>query len=272
MSKPNTVAKLKVGSMKDPPSDALDKKVQTELKFARLVTPKTTKRNTKISPSTIIDLTLTEPKPFFVIKNEHPLFFSYDPRGNKKIKKAGIDYCEHCLCPSQYCAEVVFGSMTSKRTMSLIKHEGIDYYDDEDDIATEYAKIYTNFVVNKMSWNNISFRFFDEDIPLGIPRCMQMGSLTQLCTRVQKKRDKEADAVWSADLDLTEKELDDFVAKNCKKIHDTPPREPDEDIVIKENVDESSIVKRTAVEQASDVGPMFKRMKQKIREYTTGEV
>ena len=278
MSNSYTVAKLEVvKSERNIPlhstlCDVPTPKAASKLKSNRLVSPTSAKNNTKTSPSSVIDITGSEPAPLFIIKNEHPLFFSYDPRGTKKIKRSGIDYCEDCLCPKKYCAEVVFGTMTAKRTMSLLKQEGLDDYDDEDDIATEYSKVYTNFIINKMSWNNISFRYFDDDIPLGSPRCMQRGSLTQLCYEVQEKRDEDADAVWGGDLDMSEKELDDFVATVVLNRNGPPPPEDGKDSDIEDCIDVSSVAKRTAIEQASDVGPMFKRMKQKLRAYTTSEV
>jgi hypothetical protein len=259
----------KVKDICDIPDTAVASKRKVD--DSRLVSPTARKRNTKTS-SSIIDLTGgKEPTPLFLIKNKHPLFFTYDPRGTKKIKTMGIDYCKYCLCPKKYCAEEVYGKMTSKRTLHLMKLEGLDDYDDDDDIKEKYASVYTMFVKSKMMWNNISFKRFDEDDTVRIPGCMERGSLSYLYRDVEKKREAEADAVWDHDsLDLTKKELDNFVASVVpgRGVKEVPEEEKGSDSVS----DEVDVKARTVIEQASDIGPMFKLMKKKLKEYTTADI
>ena len=262
----------KVKDICDIPEPTVASKRKVEA--SRLVSPRPRKRNTKTS-SSVIDLSGTpEPTPLFLIRNKHPLFFSYDPRGTKKIKTMGIEFCKDCLCPKKYCAEIVYGKMTARRTLNLMQREGLDDYDDNDDISTEFAEVYTMFIKGKMMWNNISFKRFNEDKSVKVPGCMIRGSLSYLFTEVQKRRDADADAVWDDGLDLTEKELDAFVASVVPgRDSKQPSEEEDGGMDMSDSVTTVAMVEsRTAIEQASDIGPMFKLMKRKLREYTTADV
>lgn len=73
--------------------------------------------------------------PYFYIKNSYPLFYSYDPRGDKRLAESYL-LCDDCTCPIIYCADRVIGQVAATRTLAQIKEEDIQDYED-DDILSE---------------------------------------------------------------------------------------------------------------------------------------
>ena len=73
---------------------------------------------------------------------------------------------------------------------------------------------------------------------------------------------------------MTEKELDAFVASVVPgRGGKEPPDEENGEVVMSDKVINGAVVEtRTVCEQVVDVSPMFKRLKKKIKEYTTADV
>ena len=70
-----------------------------------------------------------------------------------------------------------------KRTLYKLCKEGIEGYDDEEDIEIEFKDVYNSFLPDMMMWNNISFN------------CSHNYHLP------------EADTGWDAELNLTGEEM-----------------------------------------------------------------
>ena len=189
--------------------------------------------------------------PFKDIKELHPLFFSYDPRGLECVPLPH-GFCPMCRCPSNYCAEIVMGEMCCDDTLAQLE------FDDktERELVTMtkdlFAKVYTEAVLSKMRWNQIE----DEDrirntVTLIPPRCMRKNSRRRV-------------------LSVLKSYMEGKTHVHCYRKYDSESDEED-DVPNKKNCDEADsddesveLVSRTAVEQAKDVGPMFRVVKDMI--------
>ena len=161
----------------------------------------------------IVDLTtprlqdLLPGTPYHSIKNSHSLFFMYDPRGfSKRTLPEG--YCRACRCPKNYCAEIVYGRVCSKRVEFLIGEKGTINVN-EDVIIDLFEKVYSINISAHLMRNGIKF---SEELQMDIPRCMKRQSLKRLIKKVEGLNVEDDGLNWS-DYDMTVKELDEFAAK-----------------------------------------------------------
>ena len=62
---------------------------------------------------------------FFTIQMYNKEYFSYDPRGDPHIRDTFLPtpHCNLCLCPSQYCCNVVVGPIVVRHTETLIYNQ-----------------------------------------------------------------------------------------------------------------------------------------------------
>ena len=158
----------------------------------------------------VIDLTtftheeeLLPGTPLEVIKNQHSLFYRYDPRGYKPKKKLPSGYCLHCRCPNSYCAEQIFGKMCAGHGYSILLENGCHKEFDSSDVRFFYQKAYTAAVSSKMRWNKISFGCEHTTMTLfDVPECIKRGSLRYLQLEFQRDKKLEANYPDHADLDI----------------------------------------------------------------------
>jgi hypothetical protein len=153
-----------------------------------LVTPiDSIKKPNKGRPSdskSYIDLT-EDALSVFVIRNQHTLFFSYDPTGSNDHNKVGIAMCDMCDCPQIYCSNIVFGDLAATRAMSLMKDNDIHSYDGDDEVGKVFENEYKKLVISNMIWNNIRCKDIDNmEQSIHLPMCIIQGSLTRLCRDV----------------------------------------------------------------------------------------
>ena len=148
----------------------------------------------------VVDLTL--PPSLEAIKKDLPVFFTYDPTGEKDKSKITSGFCNHCLCPKPYCVDVVFGPMCYKHVERLICRLGFDEYEEERDIKRSYRSIYTDLIKSKMLMNNISFKDVHDIEYMKLPRCIRNGTLHKLIDDVNEWKDREDEGCWS-ELDAT---------------------------------------------------------------------
>ena len=247
-----------------------------------VVTPPTAAKKQKViskgtNVTSSIDLTgdVVVANPYFVIKNQNALFYSYDPRGDKSLGDSVL-LCNDCNCPVIYCSDSTIGQLAAKRTLVQIQEEDVQEYDDQQDIITEFNDIYTQLIKNKMIWNNIPFKPVQMQLQLCLPECVVQGSLKMLCEDVKQIREKEADHEWlGLDIGSDDEEYElspsatmstrKMIAKaQAEKVMRTGP------VVIKIptllNTGPSPGVKQT-----SDVSPLFKAIKMKVKEWNNKE-
>ena len=130
------------------------------------------------------------------IKASHKLFFTYDPRGYKP-GKLPVGYCEFCLCPDEYCAEIVFGVMTTNHSLTKAYGRSTTWnLEEKCDMKRIFDEAYTEAVYSKLRWNG--FDLNEEQIDesyhqIKIPRCMKMGSLKKFYKMIQRNNDREAE-------------------------------------------------------------------------------
>ena len=90
-----------------------------------------------------------------VIRKQHSLYFSYDPRGLNAKTVLPHGYCEGCRCPDSYCADKVFGSVTYDHAFDMLLEKGsLEEFDKEDWVEC-FMDAYTKEVEHKMRWNGI---------------------------------------------------------------------------------------------------------------------
>ena len=133
--------------------------------------------------------------PYFVIKNQNALFYSYDQRGDKSLSDSVL-LCNNCNCPAIYCSDSIIGQLAAKRTLVKIQEEDVQEYDNQEDIITEFHDVYTQLVKNKMIWNNIPFKTVHMQLQLCLPECVVQGSLKMLCEDVKKTREEDVEQEW----------------------------------------------------------------------------
>jgi hypothetical protein len=152
----------------------------------------------QVSPSSchdskIVDLTL--PPTIKQIKKDLPIFFTYDPNGEKDKSKVTKDYCDDCICPQPYCVDTLYGPLCYKHVEGLIARLGFDEYEKERDIKRSFRSIYTDLIKSKVLMNNISFDGVHHIEYMNLPSCIKNGNLHKLLRDVREW--KERDEGWN---------------------------------------------------------------------------
>ena len=130
------------------------------------------------------------------IKKSNVLFFSYDPRGDLKMK-GNHHFCRKCLCPKIYCADYVFGKECMFRARYIIFKEKLGNVDKIDVINT-FQRVYANAVFAKAWTNNIDVdRTFDKTGYHGIPNCIYKSRIPMLLRSVTKYKNDRGTIIWS---------------------------------------------------------------------------
>jgi Zn-finger protein len=131
--------------------------------------------------------------PVKIIMDNHPLFYTYDPRGVKRGEDLPPAHCRRCRCPLNYCAETVFGAMIEKRCdYEIYKRLGVHVFHDEYEIQMIFERFYTEAVVAKLMWNDIDFSLDHNNAlkRLYIPSCMKRRSFKRVMKdyKLEKER------------------------------------------------------------------------------------
>ena len=195
-----------------------------------------------------LDDTSTDPSSLDLIKKTHKLFFTYDPRGNK-TKPFPKGYCEDCLCPLNYCAEIVFGEMSKNHALTKVYTPG-KYHDTSDrgSMKAVFDEAYTEAVFSKLRWNGFDFIAIEEKESwrnVRIPLCMKRKSLKRFLKQIRQNNDEEYDiACQSYTMYDEEAEIEEAL-----KNGDFNSNHP--------------IMKRVTAEQSQNIAVMFKKVKSK---------
>ena len=223
-----------------------------------------TKSDTTLVGKVVIDLTKSDT--IGELRSNNALFYSYDPRG-RQIKHEEKDlFCNLCKCPKLYCAEKVFGEMCYKHVEHLVAKLGFDVIDTQLMVIQHFNRTYTELVHHKMMWNHISFAKYNTRMYVPVPDCMRLASLRRIIDDVAIWREERTEVVsWGPSIDGEDEdeELPLLVRKSSSDSNDDSSNEV---VVPTEVTTENN--KRTAIEQASDVGPIFKM----IKKYVIGHV
>ena len=184
------------------------------------------------------------------IKELHPLYFSYDPRGLECVPLPH-GFCPMCRCPSNYCAEIVMGEMCSEDTLAQLCFDNKP----ERELVTMtkdlFAKVYTEAVLSKMRWNQIE----DEDrirntVILMPPRCMRKKSRCSV-------------------LDVLKRYMESKTHIHCYRNYDSESDDDSKEDQADEcdgDDDTVEVLSRTAIEQPVDYSPTFRMIKRMIKE------
>ena len=124
-----------------------------------------------------------------------PTFHSYNPSGdNSKVDNR--NYCQHCLCPTYYCANTMFGYDMLYYMKKSAAEFGITFFGKDDDnisgsndeeavkerINEYFTKLYSHLVFAKSVNNGIDFAThnFSFDIAtVPLPKCVEDGVLKE---------------------------------------------------------------------------------------------
>ena len=183
--------------------------------------------------------------PLEAIKKTHKLFFTYDPRGNM-TKPLPKGYCEHCLCPVNYCAEIVFGEMSKNHALTKVYTSGT-YHDKEDrgTMRAVFDEAYTEGVFSKLRWNGFDLNAIEVEESwkkVRIPLCMKKTSLRKFLKQIKQNNDEEYDIACQSYMYNEEEEIQEAIKNG--DFNTTHP-----------------VMKRTAMEQSQDITLMFKKIK-----------
>ena len=213
----------------------------------------------------VVDLTQDETE-LVNIKQQHPLFFSYDPTGVDPSKmETNIEYCRICKCPEVYCCNTIFGPMCHKDVEHLVCKNGFQDYEEESELKSCFKCIYTDLVKCKMLMNNVSLREINDFKYMSLPKCVKRGYLKKLIDDV---------ALWEHQEEQDMYERGSAIAAIYdNKSDDEPADLPDlVDRSIEEELDVVHVImnpylpqKRAVVEQATDVSPLFKVIKTQVK-------
>ena len=212
----------------------------------------------------VVDLTQDETE-LASIKQQHPLFFTYDPTGVDPSKMhTSIEYCRSCKCPEVYCCNTIFGPMCHKDVERLVCKNGFEDYEDETELKSCFKCIYTDLVKCKMLMNNVSLHGINDYKYMALPKCVKRGYLKKLIDDL---------SLWEHQEEERMNEREEAIAAIYDKSDDEPADLPDlVDRSIEEELDVVHVVvnpylpqKRTAIEQAKDVSLLFKAMKTHVK-------
>ena len=165
------------------------------------------------------------PQPFHVIKRNHRLFFSYDPRGVTKGTVLPEKHCSKCRCPELYCADIVLGGICVDHMNFLIFRNPSKPIKDktEKGMIRQFRICYTEAVIAVMRTNGIDFKEgFKLTRTVRLPYCVLDGTLKNYLKEIENEMEseesEESEEVDDDDLDMTAEELDAFARKYCPPV------------------------------------------------------
>ena len=154
--------------------------------------------------------------------------------------------------------------MCHKDVERLVCKNGFQDYEEESELKSCFKCIYTDLVKCKMLMNNVSLREINDFKYMSLPKCVERGYLKKLIDNM---------ALWEHQEEQDMNEREEAIAAIYDKSDDEPADLPDlADWSIEEELDVVHVVvnpylpqKRTAIEQAKDVAPLFKAMKTQVK-------
>ena len=168
------------------------------------------------------------PLPLHTIKQYHPLFFTYDPRGVKKGSPLPVGHCQHCRCPKIYCADMVIGKIATAHTEFLLyRNAGKNLVDESrEGLKYTFRECYSEAIMSKMRTNGIFFPFgFKLDTVYRLPFCVRDNSLMRFLHDVEEEKERDEERSY----DFIEDRFDDmkkrYIARGggeCKEYLDEP--------------------------------------------------
>ena len=208
----------------------------------------------------IIDLTGSVHPSMSQIRSTNKLYFTYDPRG-QLIKHEDVAlFCEDCRCPKEYCAEKVFGELCYNQVEHLVGKLGFEVIDTQLMVIQYFKRSYTEMVHHKMMVNKIPFRNYNVQRYVHVPECMRLNSLRKIIDDVALWKERSLEVVSYGP------DSDDDDASDLPELKGRDSEDSGDDMLttpVKDMNANHTKTERTAVEQAKDVGPMFKLMKQR---------
>ena len=153
-----------------------------------------------------------QPLPIHIIKRNHPLFFTYDPRGVKKGTPLPIGHCQYCRCPKIYCSDIVIGKIATAHTEFLLYRNAQKNLVDESREGLKYTfrECYSEAIRSKMRTNGIFFQWgFKDDIVYRLPWCVRDNSLMRFLHNVEEEKEREEERSY----DFTEDRFNDMKKK-----------------------------------------------------------
>ena len=180
------------------------------------------------------------------IKRNNKLYFSYDPRGYK-TQPLPKGYCEYCLCPLEYCAELVFGKMTISNALVRVYAPRTTYNTKEKrNMMEAFDDAYTEAVLCKLRWNGFELDAFEVKNSwraLRIPNCMRKRSLRRFWRQVKENNEEEYNTA-------------------CDKYMNYDEEEEIQKAIINDRFNTMHpIMKRVAAKQSQNIEVMFEKMK-----------
>ena len=112
---------------------------------------------------------------FFTIQMYNKEYFSYDPRGDEQIKHTFLPtpHCELCLCPSQYCCDVVFGPIVVKQSETILYNLKKRESRNLQEVMAIFRKVYSEVVYAKMILNGrLQVIDFKRRNSYPVPKCV----------------------------------------------------------------------------------------------------
>ena len=223
----------------------------------------------KITKDNFVDLTLPVVFPALTqIKKENDLFFTYNPMGCDVPVNSDLTYCEHCRCPLVYCNNTVFGPMCYRDVERLVCKNGFEEFEGDREIKLFFRCTYTDLIKSKMLMNNVSLIHISEYRYMRLPKCVKRGSLRKLIDDIKLWKHEEDEVRIQDGLEPQTPDEDKiFLALETGEglPEDLPPLDPPLSTSASGRVvNPYKNTGRTAVEQAADVGPMFKVMKKEV--------
>ena len=168
------------------------------------------------------------PLPLHIIKQYHPLFFTYDPRGVKKGTPLPIGHCKYCRCPTIYCSDMILGKITADHTQFLLcRNEGENLKDDSTEgLKYTFRECFSEAVMSKMRTNGIFFPFgFKLDTVYRLPLCVKNGSLRRFLIMLEEDKENEENNVYDMTKDRIRALTKRYCARGggeCKEYLDEP--------------------------------------------------
>ena len=201
---------------------------------------------------------IKSPTPLNLIRKENHLYFSYDPRGYKTEITLPEGYCQHCRCPDEYCAEIVFGTMSYNRAETMVYTPGNHDTEDQKQMKQIFDNAYSDCVMDKLRWNGFDLNHKDADASwrgLRVPKCVKRNSMKKFLKTIEDDNDKNHDVMFNGYLDYNESDEEEELKKKGEWNTEHP------------------IMKRTAMEQSQDISLMFQKIKKvaKMKEEAINE-
>ena len=132
---------------------------------------------------------------FFTIQMYNKEYFSYDPQGDPNIRNTHLvtPHCHLCLCPSQYCCDVVFGPHVLRHTETILYTSKNRQLMNLQEVTGIFRRVYSEVVNAKMIFNKTPFIMdVDKRLSYPVPKCVARGSLKKILivftTEIQKMK------------------------------------------------------------------------------------